>query len=726
MHMRASAIALAVAVLGACAGNPEPPRRPVAPAVPAKPKRPPPPPEWTHWEPVEVSVHANVAPPDLPLADAMIVRSEGALKRWAAAPEWVRNKLESSAIAALPSQGKVARHGARYVELRETGTTFVITLDVLFHLAHLALDRALADAEDRVLAPSLELMLRRVQARLVAEQPTASADVAPAYATARGLVEVALALIGGPQAARDASPAAADELHRIRDAHGPAESPLLGVPIDYAALSLRGAAKRGEPRNGWFRATTWLGAAPLSLAASTEVRGGVASVARARNHARAGLLLAHALDPEVEPDAAAAYARWARLGKFVAGPTDDLSPLDFAEQAAKVRLDVRDPRALASVTLIDRLRHSMLDQKPPRIFDGGGGPRVPSVRLLGPRLVPDAEVFQGLVHPAVGSLRAGAAPATASEGKRALPTALDLGAWLGSPEARLALHETGDDAYEGFDAALEALYQRRPGENDAIRHASVYMSFIDAIATYLAPSAADRAQPVAQTAAWRRRKLEVGLAAWTALRHDVVPFSRAPSAPPRPILVNKTSTTGVIGYVEPHPEAIAKLVALVRQIARGFEAQGAIPADGFSRPVLREVLEILDVAFRVAQREGNDQAPTTEESAQLAALPQRIAELEAKLGPVAETPLAIDVHVDAAGDRVLEEATGYLDDLALVLREPASGRMVLAYGPGVSTYELPQPASQRFGDESWRARLDASPPPRRSFTESYVFSAQKP
>lgn len=722
MRMRTGAIVLTIAALAACAGKPEPPRRPVAAPAPAKPKRPPPPPEWTHWEPVEVTVHANVAPPDLPLADPMIVRSEGALKRWAAAPEWVRSKLESSAIAAVPAEGKVARHGARYVELRETGTAFVITLDVLFHLAHLALDRALADAEDRVLAPALELVLRRAQARLVAEQPTAGADLSSAYATARGVVEVALALIGGPHAARDASPAAGDELRRIRDAHGPAESPLLAVPIDYAALSLRSASKRGEPHNGWSRAVAWLGAAPLLLAASSEVRGGVASVARARSHARAGLLLAHVLDPEIEPEAAAAYARWTRLGKFVAGATDDLSPLDFAEQASKIRFDVRDPRALANVTRIDRLRHAMLDQKPPRIFDGGGGPRVPSVRLLGPRLVPDAEVFQGLVYPAVGALRAGVAPPTAADGKRALPTALDLGAWLGSPEARVAMHETGDDAYEGFDAALEALYQRRPGDNDAIRHASVYMSVIDAIATYLAPSEADRAQPVAQTAAWRRRKLEVGLAAWTTLRHDVVPFSRAPSAPPRSILVNKTSTTGVAGFVEPHPEAIAKLVALVRQIMRGFEAQGAIPADGFSRPVLREVLEILDVAFRVAQREGNDQPLTAEETAQLAALPQRIAELEAKLGPVAETPLAIDVHVDAAGGRALEEATGYLDDLALVLREPASGRMVLAYGTGVSSYELIQPASQRFRDESWRARLDASPPARRGFTESYVLS----
>jgi hypothetical protein len=286
-------------------------------------------------------------------------------------------------------------------------------------------------------------------------------------------------------------------------------------------------------------------------------------------------------------------------------------------------------------------------------------------------------------------------------------------------------HEARDDAYENYDAALESLYRRRP-ENDVTRHASVYMSMTDAIATYLAPSAADLAQPMAQSAAWRRRKLEVGLAAWTALRHDVVPFARGASAPPAMLLANKTSTLDVATYVEPHPEAIAKLEAVVRQIMRGFETLGAFSPAQFARATLGEIDEILYLAFRAAQREGNDEAFTPEEAAQLGALPRRIAELEARLGVVSETPLVADVHVDAGGGRVLTEATGYLDELAVVFREPASGRMVLAFGNAASSYEFAQPASQRLRDSAWRARLDAAPPARRTFTESYRFSPPAP
>src|SRR5262249_25466184 len=141
----------------------------------------------------------------------------------------------------------------------------------------------------------------------------------------------------------------------------------------------------------------------------------------------------------------------------------------------------------------------------------------PSLRLFGGRAAPDSEVMQSLVFPSVGALKAGNDKAqTARDGERALPSALDVAAWLGCPEAKAVLRESGDDGYDGYDAALEELFRRRPPEHTLGRHASVYVSSLDALATYAAGSAADKSQPGASTSAWSRRKIEVTLAAWSA------------------------------------------------------------------------------------------------------------------------------------------------------------------------------------------------------------------
>ena len=46
---------------------------------------------------------------------------------------------------------------------------YVVTLDALFWLAHVARDRALAQAEESVLGPAMEALLRRLETHLAAE-----------------------------------------------------------------------------------------------------------------------------------------------------------------------------------------------------------------------------------------------------------------------------------------------------------------------------------------------------------------------------------------------------------------------------------------------------------------------------------------------------------------------------------------------------------------------------
>ena len=700
-------------------------------------------PDWTYWEPIDTPIVGDAQAPDLPLTDAAIVRVGAAEARWTAAPASLREDVERQAFAVAKVTGTPrARLGAFYAALRDEHMPYVITIDTLFYLAHLALDRALAEVEERQLAPALDTVLTRLDMRLAAESRDARADLAPAYNVARGLIAVASALTNASYApASDLVDVVAKEKALIFAHAGPSVSPLLAVAIDYSAMAPRGMADKNDARIGYFLAMAWLGQAPLMLAGNGEEgAAGKVSVAMARTHARAALMLSRLLDYDVDAEAAQAWERIERVSEFIAGPADDLTPHELARAAVEAGTDLKDARWLANVARVDHLRHVATKKHVTRLYDGAGGLRLPlanpgpntdaiiraapSLRLIGGRDAPDGEVLQGLVFPMVGAMQARPTPPmTARDGERAVPTGLDIAAWLGSTEARLVLRETGDDAYQGYDAALERLYQRRPPEDAIARHASLYVSSLDALATYVAGSAGDGGQPGTISSAWRRRKIDVALGAWTALRHDAISFTRLPLTPTRTAEPpHAEATNDVPAFVEPHPEAIAKLLALVRQATRGLTAFGALPADSPARALLAEVDDLLWTSLGVALNEVNDQALTSDEAAALAAIPTRLVALEARVvvAGTADVPLAIDVHTDLGPARVLEEATGYIDDLYLVIPEPRTRRLVLAVGASIPHYEFVQPAAQRLSDTGWRARLAAGAPPQKEFVKDYL------
>jgi hypothetical protein len=397
---------------------------------------------------------------------------------------------------------------------------------------------------------------------------------------------------------------------------------------------------------------------------------------------------------------------------LVFGAPDDLTPREIVQIAQKAGLDAHDAAAIQNVARVDRARRAWLETRPPRVYDGVGpiyrerttfARAALGMRLFGPAGTSDAQALQALVAPSVRG--------------RAMPSGVDVAAWLGSMEARVVPLPQEGVSRAAYDTTLENLVRARPPEDEW--HASVYASGLAAIHTYLTPSLADGAILASTTSAWRRHKIESALGAWTMLRHDDVPFTRlgAPAAAPAP---SSPRARGAIAFVEPHPEAIAQVVAMIEQAARGLAAIGAIdtpPKDS----VYSEAEAILRTCLEAALHEANDQAVP---SAALDLLPDRLAALEQRLGTsrAGELPIAIDVHADLAAGTVLEEAIGGADDMYLVLREPLSGRLVLAVGAAIAHYEFTQPAALLLTDEAWRARLAKSPPPRHAFTSAYLES----
>ena len=226
----------------------------------------------------------------------------------------------------------------------------MITLDALFFLVHVALDRAWANVDAYVLAPLAATMLHRIDVRLAADAMGARPDVAESFSIARSLVAVALTLAESTYEAPPAIGRCVMEERELVLAHaGTRESPCLGVLVDYSAMTPNAAFDRGDGLAGWFLSVAWLQHAALALTGIGERDArGDADVAVARTHARAALLLSRAVDPDVDNEAASAWERIERLGQRTIGDRVGATPRDVREACARAALDVSSIVWLAS------------------------------------------------------------------------------------------------------------------------------------------------------------------------------------------------------------------------------------------------------------------------------------------------------------------------------------------------------------------------------------------
>jgi hypothetical protein len=721
---------LALALPVACGGSPPPSPAQAKPLVPVE-APPAPLPAWTYWEAVEVPVVEGAKAAEVPIDVAQLGRTPGADRRWIAAPRALREAVTARGFAVMRPAHPEARLGDFYASLRDDRVAWVLTLDAMFFLTHVALDRAMADVDARLVAPALATMLRRLDLRLAAESRGARADMEPAYLVARGVVAVGLALVQPDYVpSAELTPLVDGEKARVLTHVGIATSPWLGVPLDYSAMSPRGDADRDAAHAGWFRAMAWLQGASLALEGTGE--GAVwsgADVGTARVHARAALLLARLLDYDVDAEAASAWDRVDRAGELLVGDADDPTPRDLSLAAAAHKLDLRNGDWFSNVAMVDPVRHAAAKAREAREDDGSLGSIVartgvdpllpvgrlaPGFRLVGPRGTPDGELLQALVFPSVGAYSGHEPPASMRDGVRAMPSALDVASWLGSSEARAEVHAGRDDAYARYPETLDRLIHARPPEGSLERHRTPYLSMLDAIETLLRPSAGDRVQPGAATPEGRARAAEVALGAWTALRHDATAMTRVEVLDLR--LAPRTPVESAVPvFVEPHPEAIAKLVAAVRQMERALVGSGMLAKGAPGLAVLEEVDDLLWAALGVAVHEASDRAVPPALLQALGAFPARLRALEASFdgSGVADVPLIVDVHTDRPSGRALEEALGRIEELWTVVREPETHRLWLAVGASIPHAELVQPMAQRASDASWRARIaaegDASP-----------------
>ncbi|MBX3190696.1 MAG: DUF3160 domain-containing protein [Labilithrix sp.] len=740
MKRRGPSAAIGVALLVAACGHARPQSAAAPPPTLPEARRAVRPvalPEW-YWEPVDVDVRGSTKPIELPAQESAVARVEGATRLWEELGREGRERVCRDGVVVGAAPGGAARHrmGAFYTDLREQRVPSVLTLDALFFAVHLAFERALAEVEELELEPALGALLKKLEARLGAEQRGAGIEVGEGLRLARAVVAVAQVLFGEGKAPADLGLASeiAQEVARVDARAGPATSALLGVTIDYSRL----AAPSGAARPGAYRALAWLGAAPLALVGRSEAPGATLGIGAARAQTRAAMLLARVLEREIDPQIHEEHKRIARLLAFLWGPPDDLSPAELAHLASLADARLEDPKNIANVVKVDAVRKKAR-LRAPRLSDATGvsGAAALSVRLFGGHAPADSIALASLTGRAMGTPLQNAiqnATQSAAGESRRLPSLVDLPAWLGVEEARVVLRESGAGAFTGYDDALARAIAARPKDDSPARHASVYGSLLDALVVWGDPAGA---RAVASSASERRR-IESMLAAWTLLRHDGQPLSRPRNAADKNEKSRADGALPVPGaslpaFVEPEPDVIARLIAATAQLKRGLTAISGLKATSPSLVTIAEVEDILRLALRVAASEVNDEAIAADDQSALAAVPARLArierrgEAEKEKNDAPQTPLVAHVFSDVQGGRALSTATGAVEPAIMLVREPSTGKVFVAVGAHLAHHEIVEPLAQRTTDATLRARLaatgqaaqDARPLPREAYTTAF-------
>ena len=443
-----------------------------------------------------------------------------------------------------------------------------------------------------------------------------------------------------------------------------------------------------------------------------------------------------------------------RVTAFFAGFSDDLTPIETRPVVDELLGAAQGFDALADPAQVDLLRARLGALRNPRIYSGAAAEAAAvdparsvdptallelvgstvGMRLMGQRYTPDADVMGQLAFPDVGAPTTpigGAGPFTLVQTRlgpvRGFSRGLDVMQLLGAPRARPILDELGDSAYERYDQAVQAAGRIFPPPDDPAWRQNLYWAWLDVLHAFVTPR--ERPTQAFETGdAWADRTLTTALASWAQLRHDTILYVKQPyagfgaGAPPPPPPPK--------GFVEPNPEVFAKLIALNGMMRAGLEELQVLP------PGAGEVLGTFDnllVKLRdLAIKELEDRAIDETDNEFLSTfggacgfLLDRIAALNvpASGDPAApqgergesavdtKTTLVADVMTNVDAAQVLEEATGRLDLITVVMRAPGTGDLTIAVGPVLSYYEFRWPMADRLTDEKWRALLDSAEAP---------------
>jgi hypothetical protein len=620
-----------------------------------------------------------------------------------------------------------------YENTRYDEIPIFITTDSVYHVYHLLFDKMLRDLEREHFEPDIRALtaacLQSAQGLYAELRGTELEEIARRvvayFAVADGLINPDAVI--PPEVADLAS----TELALI-DAHGGMNASAIfnqGCPTncdpcdpnpppecldqpcmceDYSQYVPRGHYTRSEQLQRYFRTMMWYGRINMRLQVPDETR--------------MALLITNILrstDVNGQP-AADVWARVYDPTVFIVGKSDDLGFHEYGALWDAVFGPDAPVSDIADEEKFDAFVEAARLLPPPQInsmwvYIWEDKEQVTQgFRFMGQRFVLDAYIFEELTWREVGTM----------ENPRMLPSGLDVMAALGSEEAYGVLEQMGETAYLNYPEQMSKLR----GEISALQLDSwtqnLYWTWLYSFHPLLA-SKGPQFPAFMQTQAWARKDVHTALGSWTELKHDTILYAKQMMAelgggpPPEP----------PHGWVEPNPEAYARLLALTRMTRDGLESRGLLTEN--THVNLMRLDSLLVFLLDAAERELAGEPLTTEDyerikfyGGELEAMTLAAADQEGEGAPFFEedeqAALVADVATDPTG-QVLEEAIGRIFEIYVAVPDGAGG-LHIAKGGVFSYYEFPRDIREgRLTDEEWRAMLAAGEAPDRpEWTASFV------
>ncbi|MFA6215201.1 MAG: DUF3160 domain-containing protein [Patescibacteria group bacterium] len=179
---------------------------------------------------------------------------------------------------------------------------------------------------------------------------------------------------------------------------------------------------------------------------------------------------------------------------------------------------------------------------------------------------------------------------------RCISTGLDLFNLLQNQTAKEILEQTANSHYENYQASLNHFSAEIKNFDQYTWHDNAYLSLLFALKSLDGKTKAGYPAFMAN-AAWAKKSLNTGLAAWTNFHRDIN-FEKT----------SMVKVTGLpayfsYGYVEPQPEIYHQLLANTKMIIDGFNTLKIISPQNKSYERLTNLKTVLETAAAISKKE---------------------------------------------------------------------------------------------------------------------------
>ena len=676
-------------------------------------------PAFAEFKPVSVNLPATFNGGDYTLpVDLAAVQYADQIEFTAAQ----RQLLSQNGFVVLPPKPSEYRE---FYQLYEAGRydmhPVFITTDSIYHVYHLLFDKMLRDLERdsfiSILNSLTSTMLDASYQQYEALKGTSLED--PALRNV-AFFAVAAKLLDLP----DAVPAeAADlvnaELALIDSAAGTQISPLWDRPDlpedkklieDYSQYIPRGHYTRSEELKKYFKAMMWYGRLTYRLRDEFETR--------------RALLMTQALRTATAADGTPAITLWQQIYEptvFIVGKSDDLSFFEYGGLMDQVFGPNPAPASFADEAKFAEFMEAAKALPPPQVNSmwvwiwEDTQEATKGFRFMGQRFTLDAYVFGQLIWRKVGT----------EQNPRGLPKGLDFMAAMSSEEAYNILKEMGENQYANYDTQMAKVRKEIASLQTDSWTQNLYWSWLYALQPLLEPK--DTRYPAfMQTPAWTRKDLQTALSSWTELKHDTILYAKQVIAE----MGGGSDQPPPHSYVEPNPEAYARLQALAVMTKDGLEQRGLL--SDLTRANLENLISELEFLQRISEAELHGTEISDDDYWHMyywGGILEQFTLAAADLEEGVTQPRLEDQKAALIAD----VATGLAPDGSLVALEEAIGQPTFIYvvlpgeptrlgtGAVFSYYEFPVPISGRMTDEQWQAMVEAGTnPPAPDWTNSFI------